>query len=129
MTGKEKGTCPFCRPDRTMVTGETRTMLAVKDNSPVSEYHMLIIPKRHCASYFDLTPAELKDADFLLRKLQKEILEKDSTVRGFNIGINNGACAGQTIFHAHIHLIPRRKNDTPNPRGGVRGVIPDKMDY
>ena len=76
-----------------------------------------------------MTTAEKIDADNLLRILQKKISGADSTVTGFNVGMNCGESAGQTIFHAHIHLIPRRDRDTPNPRGGVRGVIPDKMDY
>jgi ATP adenylyltransferase len=72
---------------------------------------------------------ERTEADILIRALQKKILSNDPTVTGFNIGTNSGESAGQTIFHAHIHLIPRRDGDTPNPRGGVRGVIPDRMDY
>lgn len=90
---------------------------------------MLIIPKRHCLEYFEMTRQERCDSHELIEVLQKRILEKDSSVKGFNIGINCGEIAGQTVFHTHIHLIPRRENDTPNPRGGVRGVIPDKMNY
>ncbi|NIO19566.1 MAG: HIT domain-containing protein, partial [Candidatus Aenigmarchaeota archaeon] len=72
---------------------------------------------------------ERRDAEGLLRILKNRILRKDQSVTGFNIGSNGGASAGQTIFHAHIHLIPRRDGDTPDPRGGVRGVIPEKMGY
>jgi ATP adenylyltransferase len=79
--------------------------------------------------YFSLTEIEKRDADRLIEICRKRITEKDSTVTGFNVGMNSGESAGQTIFHCHIHLIPRRDGDTPNPRGGVRGVIPDKMGY
>lgn len=103
--------------------------MAMKDDYPVSEHHTLIIPKRHTSDYFLLTEVEKRDADKLIQILSKQVLEQDSTVTGFNIGVNNGESAGQTIFHCHIHLIPRREGDTPEPRGGVRGVIPDKMSY
>jgi len=76
-----------------------------------------------------MTTAEKMDSDNLVRILKKRISISDSTVTGFNVGMNCGQSAGQTIFHAHLHLIPRRDGDTPNPRGGVRGVIPDKMSY
>lgn len=89
----------------------------------------LIIPKRHIASYFELTDDELRQTHDLLKAQRHEILRADSTVSGFNIGINVGEDAGQTVFHCHFHLIPRRKGDTKNPRGGVRGVIPSKQDY
>ena len=105
------------------------SVFALEDTSPVNDNHLLIIPLRHCETYFDLTLEELGDAHALIEKLRLEILEKDPTVDGFNLGVNCGETAGQTIFHTHIHLIPRRKNDTPHPRGGVRGVIPDRMDY
>ena len=79
--------------------------------------------------YFSMKETEKKDTDILIMKLKKRIMEKDDSVTGFNIGTNIGESAGQTIFHAHIHLIPRRNGDTPHPRGGVRGVIPEKMSY
>ena len=87
---------------------------------------ILIIPKRHTADWFSMTEAECRDAEQLLRRLKKKLHASDPTITGFNIGMNCGTSAGQTIFHAHIHLIPRRDGDTPNPTGGVRGVIPDK---
>ena len=76
-----------------------------------------------------MTDKEREDATALLKALKSKLEEADSTITGFNIGMNSGETAGQTIMHSHIHLIPRRKGDTPNPRGGVRGVIPNKMDY
>ena len=104
-------------------------MLAIKDKYPVTEHHTLIIPLRHTPDYFSLTPEEKNDLDDLIHRLKGTISEADPQVTGFNIGVNCGVSAGQTIMHAHIHLIPRRDGDIPNPRGGVRGVIPEKMDY
>jgi diadenosine tetraphosphate (Ap4A) HIT family hydrolase len=108
---------------------EYQSVFAIKDGYPVSEGHHLIIPKRHTTDYFSMTERERHDANSLIEILRKRLSEKDNSINGFNIGINSGETAGQTIFHSHIHLIPRRTGDTPNPRGGVRGVIPDKMDY
>lgn len=122
--------CRFCYPlIKDKVVAEFGAVVAIRDGFPVSKYHHLIIPKRHCVDYFELTKEEREDSDSLIKILRKQILEKDVTVTGFNIGMNSGVSAGQTIFHCHIHLIPRRDNDTPKPRGGVRGVIPDKMAY
>ena len=121
--------CPFCKMDKTRIKFTNLTVYAVEDTTPVTRYHMLIIPFRHCETYFDLTQEERSDAHDLIVTLRQEILIKDGTVSGFNIGMNCGRHAGQTVFHTHIHLIPRREKDTPNPRGGIRGVIPGKMDY
>ena len=121
--------CPFCKMENLIVIAENKTVYAILDSSPVTPDHMIIIPRRHCSDYFEMTRRERCDSHELIEKLKNEFLKKDDRVEGFNIGINCGETAGQTIFHAHIHLIPRRKNDTPNPRGGVRGVIPDKMNY
>jgi ATP adenylyltransferase len=90
---------------------------------------MLVIPNRHVASFFELTTEEVADVMKLLSTQQRSIRELDKTVTGFNIGINVGEDAGQTIFHCHIHLIPRRRGDVESPRGGVRGVIPGKASY
>ncbi len=121
--------CPFCKMENLMVIAENKTIYAIYDTSPVTRYHIILIPKRHCRDYFEMTRQERCDSNELIEKLKNKILKDDDGVEGFNIGINCGESAGQTIFHTHIHLIPRRKNDTPNPRGGVRGVIPDKMNY
>ncbi len=121
--------CPFCNFDALPVAKENKTAFVIPDSSPVSRHHFLIIPKRHTGDYFDLNLEELCDCHKLIAALKTIILEKDPFVDGFNIGTNCGQTAGQTVFHMHIHLIPRRKNDTPHPRGGVRGVLPDKMDY
>jgi diadenosine tetraphosphate (Ap4A) HIT family hydrolase len=105
------------------------SVIAIRDKYPVTKLHTLILPKRHVSDYFDFTPEERENAERLLRSLRETILKEDPSVTGFNIGMNCGLSAGQTIMHAHIHLIPRRDGDIPNPRGGVRGVIPAKMDY
>lgn len=102
--------------------------IAIYDGFPVSEGHMLIIPRRVFADYFDATPEE-REALWMLVSQAKIYLEKQFHPDGYNVGINSGAAAGQTVFHMHIHLIPRYEGDTPNPRGGVRGVIPGKQSY
>ena len=121
--------CRFCSGKiRNLVVAELDSVWAVRDRHPVSEGHHLIIPKRHALDWFSMTEKERRDAEALLLILKSRI-SADRTVTGFNIGMNCGESAGQTVFHAHIHLIPRRDGDTPQPRGGVRGVIPDKMSY
>ncbi|HCY84273.1 MAG TPA: HIT family protein [Desulfobacteraceae bacterium] len=121
--------CPFCKMNKDRIKRTVGSVFAVEDTSPVSPGHMLIIPYRHCDNFFGMTRAELCDAEKLIEQLRKEIQGTDQRVSGFNIGVNCGEAAGQTVCHAHIHLIPRRVNDTPEPRGGVRGVIPDRMSY
>ena len=89
----------------------------------------MIISNRHIESYFDLTADELNDLNKILKKQRKELIKIDSKITGFNVGVNIGKDAGQSIMHCHIHLIPRRKGDVKDPRGGVRGVIPSKQKY
>ncbi len=121
--------CIFCNPgaDRELIA-ESATAYAIYDKFPVNEGHALIIPKKHCADYFELSFKE-QAACFLLLNKVKETVQKKFTPDGFNVGINIGQPAGQTIFHVHIHLIPRYVNDVPDPRGGVRGVVPEKKGY
>lgn len=121
--------CLFCEnlDDRIIVKNELAN--AIYDEFPVTHLHTLIVPKRHIASYFDLGRPELNACNLLLDQMKSSILQQDSGVTGFNIGVNIGEDSGQTIFHCHIHLIPRRKDDVGNPRGGVRGVIPAKQNY
>ena len=103
---------------------------ALRDTTPVSDLHTPVLAFRHAPTYFDLTPEELAAAnDLLQQRLRAQISQTDPTVEGSNIGANVGLVSGQTIFHCHIHLIPRRKGIVENPLGGVRGVIPDKMCY
>ncbi len=122
--------CSFCYENiKSEIIAEYNSAYAINDKYPVSKGHILIIPQRHTKDFFSMTTNERRDAQQLLLNMKKSIAEHDSSISGFNVGINCGESAGQTIFHAHIHLIPRRDGDTPNPRGGVRGVIPDKMSY
>jgi len=122
--------CPFCYDNiKNRIVAEQNSVVAIKDSYPVTDGHLLIVSKRHMEDYFSLNEAEKKGIDVLILKLKNRIMDKDQSVTGFNIGTNVGESAGQTIFHAHIHLIPRREGDTPHPRGGVRGVIPEKMSY
>lgn len=122
--------CPFCHCQAEgRIVLEGGTVFGVEDQYPVTPGHHLIIPKRHVATYFDMTDVERQDADRLLFRLRADLSAEDSSINGFNIGMNCGASAGQTIFHAHIHLIPRRNGDADNPRGGVRGCVPGKMGY
>jgi ATP adenylyltransferase len=122
--------CPFCG-DRVKdrIIEECGTVVAVRDKYPVTKHHTLVIPLRHTPDFFTMSSQERRDAEALIIVLQEKILKNDRTITGFNIGINCGKPAGQTIMHTHIHLIPRRDGDTPNPKGGVRGVIPGKMSY
>ena len=108
---------------------ETKYSIVIRDLFPVSNLHSLLIPKRHVEEYFDLTAEENADLFELLKTEKNSINKEDPTVTGFNIGMNCGKDAGQTIFHCHIHLIPRRSGDTAEPRGGVRGVIAGKQNY
>ena len=122
--------CPFCSEEiRSRIIISNGTVFAIEDKYPVTPGHLLIIPYRHTADYFSLTEQERKHAEELLLILQNQIREDDETVTGFNVGVNCGESAGQTVMHAHIHLIPRRDGDLKNPKGGVRGVIPEKMSY
>ena len=121
--------CLFCNLPKKRIIDEDEFMVVIKDAFPVTNYHTLIIPKRHVADYFGLHQPELNSLNSMLQKHKDLITKKDKTVTGFNIGMNNGEDAGQTVFHCHVHLIPRRKGDIKNPRGGVRGIIPEKKDY
>lgn len=122
--------CPFCtlqhHPENTVVEGTYAYV--IYDKYPVNPGHALIVPKRHVADYFDLSPVEEIEMWQLVRQM-KTHLEQEYHPSGYNIGINCGKDAGQTIFHLHIHLIPRYPGDMPNPEGGVRGVIPEKQKY
>lgn len=121
-------TCVFCDIKEESVFLENDHATAFFDKYPVSNGHVLIIPKQHFESYFDI-PDKIKINMLKLMDEAKNELEKSYSPDGFNIGINVGAAAGQTVFHCHIHLIPRYSNDMKNPEGGVRGVIPEKQKY
>ena len=121
--------CPFCKAEsERVIIASTSLSVAFYDGFPVSPGHALIIPRRHVASFFELTQEEQQDLLSLADRV-KRIVEERYHPDGYNIGINVGKAAGQSIFHVHMHLIPRYKGDVPNPRGGVRGVIPAKQNY
>jgi len=126
---KEKTKCLFCSIPKERIIAENQLAFAICDGFPVTDFHTLVIPKRHAIDYFDLTKEELLACNSLLHSLKDDILKLDDTIEGFNLGMNSGAVAGQTIFHSHIHFIPRRQGDVENPRGGVRFVIPEKANY
>jgi diadenosine tetraphosphate (Ap4A) HIT family hydrolase len=121
--------CPFCDLDPARVLEDNKHARALRDGYPVTELHTLVIPKRHVATYFDLTDEDRQSIHELLQSQQEKIKTEDSSVEGFNIGWNCGEVAGQTVFHAHVHLIPRREGDVENPRGGVRHLMPCKGEY
>jgi len=125
---REKG-CLFCEMEKGRVIASNELSYAIRDQFPVTEHHTLIIPKRHVSDFFELHQPEINAVHSLMDEMKQGVEVSDDTVTGFNVGINSGEDAGQTIFHCHIHLIPRRKGDIENPRGGVRGVIPDKRIY
>ena len=125
---REKG-CLFCEIEGERVIAENDLCYAIRDISPVTENHTLVIPKRHVSDFFDLYQPERNTLHSLLDEQRTAIQEIDKEVTGFNVGINSGEDAGQTIFHCHVHLIPRRMGDVENPKGGVRGVIPSKQSY
>jgi len=121
--------CIFCERKAEAIVLENTYAYAMYDTFPVSPLHALVIPKRHVPEYFDLSNAELADCHELLCLMREKIQAQDTSVCAFNVGINIGKSAGQTIFHCHIHLIPRRIGDVENPRGGIRHVIPGKGYY
>ncbi|MBC7963616.1 MAG: HIT family protein [Steroidobacteraceae bacterium] len=143
--------CPFCNPDNTKVVIANDHAIAMNDGYPVTPGHTLILPKRHIASFFEATREEqaamfelLAEMRERLKSLPTSLSEREETNHhqsrsekvesfsvpdGFNIGINDGAAAGQTVMHLHIHLIPRYSGDTEDPRGGVRWIMPEKAPY
>jgi len=121
--------CIFCNIDQSRIIDSNEFFYVIRDIYPVTELHTLIIPHRHISSYFDLTEDDQISLFTLLKSHKEQLLKTDPSITGFNIGVNDGKDAGQTIFHCHIHLIPRRKGDVANARGGVRGVIPEKQSY
>jgi len=124
-----KEDCPFCTiGEHVEVLCKTDIAMAILDSFPISPGHTLVIPKRHVPDYFELTAEEQNELWQLVNRC-KLILQDRFHPDGFNIGINVGEMAGQSIFHVHIHLIPRYKGDVKNPKGGVRHIIPGKGYY
>lgn len=130
----QNNNCPFCEIQQMSSNGSPRIILSneeailIEDGFPVSEGHSLVIPRRHFESFFEATERE-KHALLQLLDKAKEMLDERHGPDAYNIGINDGRAAGQTVPHLHIHLIPRYEQASGDPRGGVRWVIPDKADY
>ncbi len=120
--------CPFCHQGSLTTLFATDWSIAFFDTYPVSPGHTLIVPKRHVSSYFNLSLDEKEDLWYSADRA-KEILDERYRPDGYNLGFNIGEAAGQSIFHVHLHVIPRYRGDTPHPKGGIRGVIPDKQNY
>lgn len=124
--------CLFCAiqtEDRQRIGSENELAYAIRDGFPVTQGHTLVIPRRHVLDFFGLTEAELLSMNQLLHLEKEALLELYPEVSGFNIGANCGKEAGQSVWHCHLHLIPRRKGDVESPKGGVRHVIPNKGHY
>ena len=122
--------CIFCNKKNCKIISTTKHFFIIRDTAyPVTKDHTLIISNRHVSDYFDLSDNETSELNEILKSQKKELSLLDKKISGFNIGVNIGKDAGQSIMHCHIHLIPRRKGDIENPRGGVRGVIPSKQKY
>ena len=121
--------CIFCNPREDEVLAENEHALLIKDNSPVSEGHCLIIPKRHVKNNFEINKEENQAFFELIKKAKSLIEAKGLNPDGYNIGSNNGIAAGQSVFHLHIHIIPRYNGDVRNPKGGIRQVLPKTAQY
>jgi len=120
--------CPFCDLSERVVLGETKHAIAIQDAFPVSRGHSLVIPRRHVADLFGLPEHELAEVFALARRIRNN-LQSQFSPTGFNIGVNIGQDAGQTVMHAHVHIIPRYAGDVTDPAGGIRNVIPGKGRY
>ena len=120
--------CPFCTLPPVRIVHANRLAVVIGDAYPVSRGHTLVLPKRHVRSFFDLVQAE-RDAVFELLDVARRDLDQTLRPDGYNIGINDGPAAGQTVPHLHMHLIPRYNGDQGDPRGGVRWIFPERADY
>ena len=125
----EKNNCIFCSKEKLNIIYEDDVFYVIRDAYPVTKDHTLIILNEHNKTYFDLRDKDYVQLNNIIKFQKESLLERDNSITGFNIGINQGETAGQTVMHLHIHLIPRRKGDIEDPRGGVRGVIPSKQKY
>ena len=127
MSPTEKA-CPFCGPPRDQILAECGEAMALWDTHPVSPGHVLIVPRRHVGSWFESTARE-REAMLHLADEAHRLVGKQHSPDAFNLGINDGAAAGQSVPHLHLHLIPRYRGDVPDPRGGVRWIIPNRAKY
>jgi diadenosine tetraphosphate (Ap4A) HIT family hydrolase len=120
--------CPFCSPEPRRVVGANSLAIAMRDAFPVSLGHTLIVPRRHIAAASEATSEEFAAIWSLLAEVRADSV-RELKPDGFNVGINDGRAAGQTVMHLHVHLIPRFTGDCPDPRGGVRWVLPQRARY
>ena len=120
--------CPFCNPDTARVFLQAELIVGLWDAFPVAAGHALLVTRRHVTSWFDATAPEQQALTDAIQTARQEILRRHAP-DGFNIGVNDGRAAGQTVDHAHVHMIPRYDDDVPDPRGGVRIVLPDRAKY
>lgn len=120
--------CPFCSLPPARIVHETAHMLVIRDSYPVSPGHTLIIPRRHIVSLIELSGLEWADLQLAIQTARTQI-DTEYAPDGYNVGVNDGVAAGQTVSHLHVHLIPRYKGDVEDPRGGVRWVLKAKADY
>ena len=128
--GNREDNCPFCvRQNAGNIYLKNELCFGIKDGYPVTDLHMLVIPKRHVSDFFELYEPEKHACMRLLDEAERIVKAQDPAIAGFNVGINAGEAAGQTVHHCHVHLIPRRTGDVEQPRGGVRNVIPGKGAY
>ena len=122
--------CIFCKKINCKILKQLKYFFIIRDTAyPVTEHHTLIITNRHVSDFFELSEEENQELNQILKDQKKELKDLDSNISGFNVGVNIGKDAGQSIMHCHIHLIPRREGDVDNPQGGVRSVIPNKQHY
>ncbi len=121
-------TCPFCKPDSERIWFEDDSGFVLRDAYPISQGHALVVPKQHNASLYDF-PADTQAALWQLVSEARRRINEELRPDGFNVGVNDGEAAGQTVMHAHIHVIPRWTDDVADPRGGIRWVIPEKARY
>ena len=122
--------CIFCKKINCKILKQLKYFFIIRDTAyPVTEHHTLIITNRHVSDFFELSEEENQELNQILKDQKKKLKDLDSKITGFNVGVNIGKDAGQAIVPCHIHLIPRRKGDVEDPRGGVRGVIPERQKY
>ena len=122
--------CIFCKKINCKILKQLKYFFIIRDTAyPVTEHHTLIVTNRHVSDFFELSDEENIELNQILKDQKMELKDLDSNISGFNVGVNIGKDAGQSIMHCHIHLIPRRKGDVEDPRGGVRGVIPERQKY
>lgn len=123
-----RNTCPFCVLEHDRIRHENDAFYVIRDGFPISQGHTLIIPKSHTASLFDLDPEQFLSLQQAIHWAKSD-LDHEFSPDSYNLGVNDGPAAGQTVPHLHVHIIPRYKGDQPDPRGGVRWIIPDKAKY